>query len=163
MPNDGNKKTTSPPYIKNYGLFWQRKHVTWGNQGSAGSLFGKKKGSKKSNPINFREQIGFYALYDDKHELIYFGQVGKQTLFARLRQHTKGSISNRWVQFSWFGTRLVKKTDNNLSLPSASAQGNYADFLNQVEAIIIETARPKENRQGGKFKGADEYLQHKDK
>ncbi len=81
MPND--KKTTSTPYIKNYGLNWKRDDVRWGGSKDKNGLFGKEKDTKSASPINFNEQIGFYALYD-KQTLIYFGQVGG-------KNHTSGN------------------------------------------------------------------------
>ncbi len=52
-------------FIKNYGLFWKRDAVWWGQQGNTtnpGNLFGVLEHGQDA--INFREQIGFYALYD---------------------------------------------------------------------------------------------------
>ncbi len=52
-------------FIKNYGLFWKRDAVWWGQQGNKinpGNLLGVL--GRGQARINFREQIGFYALYD---------------------------------------------------------------------------------------------------
>ncbi len=158
-------KITRPPYIKNYGIFWKRDDVFWGDQGrgNPGNLLGKKKNNKKSDAIDFRKQVGFYALYDKNRKFVYFGQVGKQELFNRLKQHKNQDTSGRWFYFSWFGTRRVKKTNNQLSIKAAGIQGKHPDLLNQIEAMVIEVAEPQHNKQGGRFNGAEEYLQHKDK
>ena len=52
-------------FIKNYGLFWKRDAVWWGQQGDTtnpGNLLGVLEHGQDA--INFHEQIGFYALYD---------------------------------------------------------------------------------------------------
>ena len=173
MPDD---KKTSTTYIKNYGLFWRRDDVVWGSKENTGTLLGKEHNTDKSRSINFRTQIGFYALYDKQHELIYVGQVGGRnhtsdsidnTIYTRLKAHNESpKLRDRWAYFSWFGIKRVITKDKKKILTSDSTknpQGGIDTFLKQVEAIVIEVAEPSRNKQGGAFRGAKEYFQHKDK
>jgi hypothetical protein len=60
--------------------------------------------------VNFIDQIGVYALYDEDRRIVYVGQAGNghATLFARLKQHMNGSnLWNRWIYFSWVGFKEV--------------------------------------------------------
>ena len=56
-----------------------------------GSLKGRRAGEALGNPVDFREQVGVYVLYDDNFRVVYVGQAGagNQTLLGRLKQHRK--------------------------------------------------------------------------
>ena len=62
--------------IRNYGLFWRRNNVVWGRPNVQGHLKGVRAKAVKSDPIDFAEQRGVYALYDDAFHLVYVGQAG---------------------------------------------------------------------------------------
>ncbi len=128
-------------------------------------LLGVPATNKKSDPINFREQQGGYALYDSSFKLVYVGQAGandKRRLFDRLKDHRKDALADRWSLFSWFGTRWVKD-DGDLAAVAIGAHTTVGAVLNHIEAILISTAEPPYNRQGGKFgNGVQKYLQHRD-
>lgn len=152
--------------IKNYGFLWERSYINRGagGAGNAGSLSGFRHGAK-SKIVDFREQIGVYALYDETRTIVYIGQAGNgnANLFQRLKQHMKGSnLWNRWVYFSWVGFKVVN-ANGKLSLKqseSAKVGGfKYSDALNEIEGILIELIEPKLNKQGGKLKKAIEYYQ----
>ncbi len=170
MPDVKKTKTPKPEYIKNYGLFWRRDDVVWGSIKNTGTLLGKEKNTDKSPKINFRAQTGFYALYDEAFNLVYFGQVGAKnkrgeeskdrTLYTRLNEHCKGSLTNRWSYFSWFGIKKIGK-DNEL-VEKGHFNSKPDIFLNQVEAIVLEVAEPSRNKKSGSFSGAAEYFQYKD-
>ncbi len=153
-------------FIKNYGLFWKLNDA-----GKVGDLTGKKNKTQQDGMVDFREQIGFYALYDDAFNLVYFGQVGKgedQTLLKRLQQHLTDHLFGRWTQFSWFGIKDVKTVINEkgkfpLEKKDSRVEGTTKNFINQVEAIVIAVSEPPNNRQGGSFIGAQQYLQHHNK
>ncbi|MGU9963746.1 MAG: GIY-YIG nuclease family protein [Candidatus Halichondribacter symbioticus] len=153
-------------FIRNYGLFWKLN-----DEGKVGDLTGKKNKTEQNEMVDFREQIGFYALYDDAFNLVYFGQVGKgegHTLSKRLQQHLRGHLFGRWTQFSWFGikdvgTVLNEKGKFPLEKKDSRAEGTTNNFIDQVEAIVIAVSEPPNNRQGGSFIGAKQYLQHHDK
>lgn len=149
--------------IHNYGLFWKESNVFWGAGSKAGRLLGVPASNTTSAPVDFREQSGVYVLYAD-YELVYVGQVGSgnQKMFTRLKQHTRDSLAGRWNNFSWFGIRWVKKT-GELAAEADGKHSTHPEVLSHIEAILIHSAEPKQNRQGGRF-GDDvvQYLQTRD-
>lgn len=151
--------------IQNYGLFWKRSDVFWGHQGVTGHLKGLKADNLKSDAVDFRNQQGVYVLYDDNFRLLYVGQAGSsddQRLFVRLRQHKRDPLADRWTKFSWFGIRWVTKK-GQLSSEAFGAHTTNGEVLNHIEAILISSAEPPLNRQGGRF-GVDveQYRQFRD-
>jgi len=138
--------------IHNYGLFWRRSDVFWGRPRVTGHLKGVPAKETSSTPVDFREQAGVYALYDDNFRLIYVGQAGagNARLFTRLKHHMKDALADRWTRFSWFGTRWVK---GNFELAKGAAKFTikYAVLLNHIEAILISATEPPHNRQAGRF------------
>jgi hypothetical protein len=154
------------PIIKNFGFLWERQYINRGagGKGKAGSLYGFRHGAKK-RLVDFREQIGVYALYDENRTIIYIGQAGNgnANLFERLKQHMKGSnLWNRWTYFSWVGFKDVNANGTLSSKQSVSAGVGgfrYGDALNEIEGVLIELIEPKLNKQGGKLKHAREYFQ----
>lgn len=158
--------------IKNYGLHWERGLVDFGGpgHGKKGSLKGAKRGAKK-RIVDFREQIGVYVLYDENLKPVYVGQAGggkNDRLFNRLKQHRRDHLRSRWTHFSWFGMREVNSSNQSKDLSSNQkpesklAHYSHKDALNEIEGILIATLEPNLNRQGGKWKGAYEYLQYAD-
>lgn len=149
--------------IQNYGLFWEERNVFWGAGSNAGCILGVPARNLTANSINFRAQSGVYVLYAD-YEMVYVGQAGagNQKLFARIKQHTRDQLANRWNQFSWFGIRRVKK-NGELSEEAEGKHSTHGQVLNHIEAMLIHAAEPKQNRQGGRF-GASvtQYLQVRD-
>ncbi len=169
---------TKKLFIKNYGLFWKLDDIVVRKSNGLGQLIGKKK-HDQDYKVNFSEQTGFYALYDDAFNLVYFGQVGKQknttrTLQIRLKEHYKDHLSGRWSRFSWFGIKSVNESmkdkngfytlDSNepIDKDEANSTDERSNFLNQVEAIVIAVSEPPNNRQGGSFLEAQQFLQHRD-
>ncbi|HEY4219283.1 MAG TPA: GIY-YIG nuclease family protein [Gemmatimonadaceae bacterium] len=149
--------------IRGVGLFWERENVWWGAGIKAGALLGVPERNRTREPIDFRKQIGLYALYSD-FDLLYVGQAGsgKQTMFSRLKGHGKGLFAGRWNRFSWFGMLWVKK-NGLLSSPSEAFHTTRSDALNVLEALIIETAEPALNSQSGRLgKAVTFYRQVRD-
>jgi hypothetical protein len=154
--------------IKNYGFLWERKYINRGagGYGNAGNLIGYRTGAA-TKLVDFREQIGVYALYDQNLTIVYIGQAGNgnATLFSRLKQHmTSNALRNRWSYFSWVGFRQVNSRTSDLSIRQENVSSRvsgftYGDALNEIEGILIEFIEPKLNKQGGKLKKAREYLQ----
>lgn len=137
--------------IRTVGLFWREDSVYWGRGRNPGSLLGVPITAVSANPTDFRYQIGVYALYAD-YDLVYVGQVGRgnQTLLARLKNHRKNDLAGRWNRFSWFGVRRVL-ANNTLSNINEGLHPNLNTVLDHIEAILIHTAEPPMNGQGGRF------------
>ena len=148
--------------IKNYGRYWKRESINWGKQGRG--LKGHLKGYDKSSsdPVDFKDQMGIYVLYDDRLQPIYVGQAKNRRLFTRLKDHDSDGLWNRWAHFSWFGFRGVNISTNELSGHDKITK-KFSDFgfalLDQMEGILIAAMEPHCNKQGAKWKGATEYYQ----
>jgi len=152
--------------VKNYGLFWRRDQVHWGKKKNAGHLLGVYVHEKTGKNVNFREQQVVYVLYDRGFELLYVGQAGgrnKQRLFSRIKQHTTDQLANRWELFSWFGIQPVDLRSNTLNEDAALAAQTPRAILDHIEAILIVSAEPPLNRQGGRWgNGVRQYAQYRD-
>jgi hypothetical protein len=138
--------------ISNIGLFWREDYVFWGAGSQAGKLLGVDARNVTGNVVDFRNQIGIYALYAD-YDLVYVGQVGagNQRLMARLKQHRKDDLANRWNRFSWFGTRPITPTGDRLRAERGRFHPTLLAVLNHIEGILIHVAEPALNGQGGRF------------
>lgn len=152
--------------IHNFGLFWRRNDVFWGRPKVRGHLKGVPAKETSALPVDFREQAGVYALYDDSFELVYVGQAGAGTgtqyLFSRLKHHARDALADRWTRFSWFGIRWVRR-NGKLALGASQRFVKSGDILNHIEAILISAAEPPHNRQGGRFgEEVEQYLQYRD-
>lgn len=153
------------PAIKNFGYLWDRERVFWGRPKVTGTLLGFH---KHFGVVDFREQKGIYLLHTQDLKVVYVGQVGSgdQSLFNRLRQHTKsGALWNRWRYFSWFGWRSVNKGNHRLSNyagGSPKIKGKSEEFLDEIEAVLIQVVEPQLNRQGSKWKRTVQFQQHDD-
>lgn len=149
--------------IQAYGLFWKAESVHWGRGKKAGALLGVRSGGRRGSPIDFRDQVGIYILYDG-HRMVYVGQAGrnKPRLLIRLRHHRRDNLAGRWDTFSWFGLRRVLN-NGDLSHVNIKASASLPIVLDQMEAILVAGAEPSLNRQGGRFgKGAHRYYQVRD-
>jgi hypothetical protein len=137
--------------VRSLGLSWRKDSVFWGAGSKAGALYGVPFNATTSAPIDFRHQIGIYALYAD-YQLVYAGQVGSgnQTIFARLKAHRKKELAGRWNRFSWFGVLRVLNS-GRLANKTEALHPGLASVLNHIEAILIHTAEPPMNGQGGRF------------
>ncbi len=150
--------------IRNYGLFWRKDWVNWRQAPQNGQISGIAAAARRSREVNFAQQQGVYCLYDETFRLVYIGQVGSgdQRLYGRLKQHATGDISERWSRFSWFGIRHVL-AGGNLSNEATVKQVRVAQVLDHIEAILIASAEPVQNRQGGAFgKDVKKYNQERD-
>jgi len=154
--------------VKNYGHYWNRDFIDWGGRGrgNAGTLIGYSK-EKKTKKCDFRNQIGVYILYDNDLKVVYIGQAGSgddNRLFVRLKEHTCNHLRGRWKYFSWFGFRKVLG-DGSLSdaqHPDSSVSARTKDFLDEIEAVLLQIMEPKLNKQGPRWGDAEEYLQDVD-
>ena len=152
--------------IKNFGHYWSRDLIEWGGRGrgNQGHLKGIKRRSSTEPDTDFRNQIGIYVLYGKNREIVYAGQAGRGNyrLFNRLKDHSGGSMRDRWTNFSWFGFLDV---DDNGGLveaedPSAAVQGSHTAALNETEAVLLQVLEPRLNKQGPRWNGVTEYYQY---
>ena len=150
--------------IRNYGLFWSEAKVFWGRPNSEGTLLGVPRRLITSLPVDFRQQIGIYVLYDN-YRSVNVGQAGagvNSNLFSRLKDHRTDHLAGRWDMFSWFGVVPVNDVNKKLR-QNFRINPKLEDVLDHIEAILITAMEPVLNRQGGKFGDAEEYLQYDDK
>ncbi len=149
--------------IKCYGDFWDREGVNWSPRSAGIELNGRRRRTK-AEKINFRHQIGIYALFDRDRKIVYVGQTGRgdrASLFGRLRRHRFGRLRDRWTHFSWFGLKGVLE-DGELEDFHEQTVGKEV-VLDELEAILIHLVEPPLNRQGAKWAGAVEFVQWDDK
>ncbi len=142
--------------IQSFGISWNRDQVLWK---TAPDLYGVQ--TFGATPVNFAKQIGVYLLFDGR-EIIYVGQAIGQTIGERLYQHTKDRISGRWDRFSWFGFYGVNETGKLQITSEKNRSISIRNLGDTLEAILIESIEPRQNRKSGnKFSGI-EYNQHED-
>jgi len=154
IKNKKSKKTSSEKLriINSFGLYWNRNHVHWK---TTPDLLGIQQIGATN--VNFKNQIGIYLLHDSR-ETIYVGQAIEQPLGQRLRNHTTDRLSGRWDRFSWFGFFPVNDKgglNNDLNFDDITIQ----DFGDILEAILIESIEPRQNRKQGNLFAGIEYLQ----
>jgi len=148
------QKTTKERYkiINAFGIYWNRNLVHWK---TTPDLLGIQQIG--ASEVNFKDQIGIYLLHDSR-ETIYVGQAIEQTLGQRLKNHTTDRLGGRWDRFSWFGFYPVNENGKlltDIKLDNITVQ-NLGDIL---EAILIESIEPRQNRKQGNLFFGLEYLQ----
>jgi hypothetical protein len=138
--------------INAFGIFWNRNLVHWK---STPDLLGIQQVG--ATEVNFKDQKGIYLLHDGR-ETIYVGQAIEQPLGKRLKDHTTDRLAGRWDRFSWFGFYPVTE-DAKLNLDAKFKDFTIQNLGDILEAILIESIEPRQNRkQGNSFQGI-EYLQ----
>jgi len=139
--------------INAFGIYWNRNLVDW--KSSRPDLLGIQQIG--ATEVNFKDQIGIYLLHDSR-ETIYVGQAIEQPLGKRLKDHTTDRLAGRWDRFSWFGFYPVTE-DAKLNLSVKFKEFTIQNLGDILEAILIESIEPRQNRkQGNSFVGL-EYLQ----
>jgi hypothetical protein len=143
---------TNHKIVNAFGIYWNRNQVHWKSQPD---LLGIQQIG--ATEVNFKNQIGIYLLHDSR-ETIYVGQAIEQTLGKRLKDHTTDRLAGRWDRFSWFGFYPVME-DAKLNLDVKFKEFTIQNLGDILEAILIESIEPRQNRkQGNSFVGL-EYLQ----
>ena len=135
--------------IRAFGMYWQRELVVWRR---LPKLFGRQQVGAKG--VDFTGQRGIYVLYDH-HTAIYVGRAIDRPLGQRLFEHTLDRVSGRWNRFSWFGLYGVSETGK---LNEDKIAPTFATLVTALEAILIETLEPPQNRRRGDDFMAVEYI-----
>jgi len=148
--------------VRNFGVHWERNYINYGR----GRVRGHLRGYRSGKQADFREQIGVYVLSDKDLLPVYIGQAGsgQHTLFDRLKRHERDHLWNRWEHFSWFGFRRVNQ-NGSLSQHDdvdKSFKATGRQLLNEIEGALITVLEPRLNKQGARWKDAEEYFQEID-
>ncbi len=138
--------------INAFGIYWNRNLVHWK---SIPNLLGIQQYG--ASEVNFKDQIGIYLLHDGR-ETIYVGQAIKQPLGIRLKDHNTDRLAGRWDRFSWFGFFPVME-DGKLNLDAKFKEFTIHNLGDILEAILIESIEPRQNRKQGNLFTGLEYLQ----
>lgn len=144
--------------IENYGLFWKRRGVYFGEQGPnrPTQLFGEISVNREKHIVDLSEQIGIYCLYDQNFSLLYAGKAGggKGTILKRLRDHIGDNLAERWSIFSWFGLKPVLEKDGEYVLGDVNREDwDESSLISSLEGVLLLGAEPPLNRQGANFGG----------
>ncbi len=140
----------SDSIIHSFGMYWQRDLVVWRNDPK---MYGKQQALSK--PVDFGKQKGIYILYDH-HTVVYVGRSIDRPLGKRMYEHTIDRLGSRWNRFSWFG--LLDVTQEG-SLRETALNTSLASLVGTLEALLIETLEPPQNRKRGDDFSAIEYIQ----
>jgi len=143
----------SESVIRCFGMYWQRDLVVWKNDPR---MFGKQQAIAK--PVDFGKQKGLYILYDH-HTVVYVGRAIDRSLGKRLFEHTIDRLGSRWNRFSWFGFHDVTDEGNLREMP---LKASLATLVATLEALLIESLEPPQNRKRGDDFSAIEYIQDVD-
>lgn len=140
----------SDSIIHSFGMYWQRDLVVWRNDPK---IYGKQQAQSK--PVDFGKQKGIYILYDH-HTVVYVGRAIDRPLSKRLYEHTVDRLSSRWNRFSWFGLLDVAEEGGLRENPLNTSP---TALVATLEALLIESLEPPQNRKRGDDFSAIEYIQ----
>jgi hypothetical protein len=147
------EKDESDSVIRAFGMYWQRDLVIWKAETR---LYGRQQVG--SDNVDFCHQKGVYVLYDH-HAVIYVGRAFERPIGRRLYEHTLDRVSGRWSRFSWFGICGVSPSGK---LIESSVRPSVSAIVATLEAMLIETLEPPQNRRRGDDFTAVEYIQGHD-
>jgi predicted GIY-YIG superfamily endonuclease len=136
--------------IQAFGVYWLREMVHWVRNPK---LLGQQQ--LGSEAVDMSDQIGIYLLYDER-EVIYVGRSIDRPVGQRLYEHTQDRLRARWNRFSWYG--LYRVTDA-AKLTKAVIDINAALLIRALEAVLIESMEPRQNRKRGDDFSGIEYIQ----
>lgn len=146
------KETTG--LINAFGMYWSRENIHWSP--TIPRLLGRQ--TVGSTPVDFTDQRGVYLLYD-RGAAIYVGRAIDQGVGTRLKQHTIDRLGSRWDRFSWFGVHRVSE-DGSLNKDEQTYDRGL--LIATMEALLIESVEPTQNRRRGDDFSAVEFLQADD-
>ncbi|MGJ8514456.1 HTH domain-containing protein [Carnimonas bestiolae] len=139
--------------IKAFGVYWARDRVNWQRKPK---LLGQQQIAAEA--VDMCDQIGIYLLYDGR-EAIYVGRSIDRPLGIRLYEHTLDRLRGRWDRFSWFGLYDIT-SDGQLSDKRLDADPE--SLIRAMEAVLIESIEPRQNRKRGDDFSDIEYIQQTD-
>lgn len=140
--------------INSLGMFWKASEVVWK---SNPKILGQQQVG--SDTVDFCDQVGVYLLHD-RARVVYVGRSVDRPMGQRLYEHTKDRLNGRWDRFSWFGLKAVSDSGE---LESVNLSGNDQDIvISTIEAVLIESLEPPQNRRRGDQLAVSEYLQVSD-
>lgn len=136
--------------IKAYGLNWDPEEI-YGNsvQSSAKSFNGSVKKGNKRFEINFWKAKGIYALFQN-FEIVYIGKVTENRLGKRIESHWRYR-KDQWDKFSFYCFTDIDFNKGILKTAVKKSEINIDIAIKTIEAIIINTAVPFNNKQETKF------------
>lgn len=140
--------------INALGMYWSRDKINWNL--STPKLLGRQ--TVGSQTVDFSEQRGVYLLYD-RSEVIYVGRAIDQGIGTRLKQHTFDRLNGRWDRFSWSG---VYRMSGGGELEKTETAYDQRILIATMEALLIESVEPSQNRRRGDEFRAVEFLQAED-
>lgn len=139
--------------IRSYGEFWYPDLVHWGTQGGTkGSLQGEWGPKRSLTQVDVWDQQGIYVLHHE-WSVVYIGKADKTPLGVRIRLHRSDHLAGKWDSFSWYGIRGVKQ-DGSLGAEMQSKTVSRSDLISTLEAILIATNNPPQNRRSETISGA---------
>jgi hypothetical protein len=136
--------------INALGMYWSRDKVVWG---ANSRLLGKQAASNEM--VDFSEQRGVYLLHD-RNVVVYVGRAIDRGIGIRLKEHTADRLNGRWDRFSWFGVYAVSPEG---TLKEENRSFGLAMLIATMEALLIESVEPAQNRRRGDDFRAVEFLQ----
>lgn len=153
IADDINANIEETPVVKVVGMYWNADRVDWKVNPK---LLGQQQPG--SQPVDFSSQVGIYILYD-QNRVLYVGRATDGRLGPRLSEHRRDRLNGRWNRFSWFGLRGV---DDKGELTGSMFTANQDQILSLMEAVLIESLEPPQNRKRGDDFSEREYLQAED-
>jgi hypothetical protein len=149
-PGSESEDTSEAGGIQALGVYWSRDLVRWARKPK---LLGQQQIG--SEAVDMAEQIGVYLLYDER-EPIYVGRSIDRPIGKRLYEHTQDRLRARWNRFSWFG--LYRITEKG-ALVKDIATLDTSSMIRALEAVLIESMEPRQNRKRGDDFSGIEYIQ----
>lgn len=136
--------------IKAYGLQWKPEEIYENNIHSSRKSFRGlvKKGNKKYE-IDFWKAKGIYALFYD-FEIVYIGKVTENRLGTRIASHWRYR-KEQWNTFSFYSFSDIDFKNGKVKTTSKKSIIDINMAIKTIEAIIINTAVPFNNKQETRF------------
>lgn len=122
-----------------YGSGWPLNSVKWG---PSPKIVGRQMQSSK--PVDFGQQVGFYALHTQRGDISYFGYTLDTPIGTCMYNDMKDRFIPRCGGFSFFG--LLPVTDDGVVENRLPENFNVADTVVSLASLITELVRPLGNR-----------------